>query len=182
MMTGLLTTSRWIDRLNGVVGKVVSWLTLLMIVLGAWNAIARYLGRFTETSLASNAYLEAQWYLFSVVFLLGAAWTLREDAHVRVDVLYGRLGPRGKAWIDLIGTFLFLLPFCVFAIWASWDAVANSWTIGELSPDPGGLPRWPLKALIPVCFVLLIAQGFSEAIKRIATLVGHDVSASKETT
>ncbi len=160
-----------IDRLNGLIGVAVAWLSLAMVLIGAFNAVARYLGRFAgASSLASNAWIETQWYLFSVLFLLGAAYTLREDAHVRVDVLYGRLGPRGKAWIDLVGTFVFLLPFCAFGIWSSWDAVANSIAIGEMSPDPGGLPRWPLKALIPVSFGLLALQGLAEAARRVVLI------------
>jgi TRAP-type mannitol/chloroaromatic compound transport system permease small subunit len=89
-----------------------------------------------------------------------------------VDVLYGRLGTRGRAGIDLAGTLLFLLPFCVLMLWATWPAVAASWAVREVSPDPGGLPRWPIKALVPVAFVLLFAQGVSQAIKAVAALRG----------
>jgi TRAP-type mannitol/chloroaromatic compound transport system permease small subunit len=169
----LLRLSRRIDRLNDAVGSGVSWLALVMVLLGAFNAVARYLGRFVGTDLSSNAYLEGQWYLFSLLFLLGAAWTLRQDRHVRVDVLYGRLSPRARTWIDLVGSLLFLLPFCAFALWVSWPSVRNSIATWEVSPDPGGLPRWPLKAVVLVAFGLLALQGVSEAIKRLAVLRGR---------
>ena len=161
-----------LDRLSAALGQLVSWLCILMILLGAYNAVARYLGRFVELSLSSNAYIELQWYLFSAVFLLGAADALRADAHVRVDVLYGRFSPRTQALIDLAGTLLFLLPFCGFAIYVSWPAVHNSFAILEQSPDPGGLPRYPIKALIPLSFALVILQGLSQLAKRLAELVG----------
>ncbi len=163
--------SRGIDALNLGIGRVVAWLSLIMVLIGAWNAVARYGGRFIGTDLSSNAYLELQWYLFSVLFLLAAAATLQADKHVRVDVLYGRLSPKAKAWIDLVGGLLFLLPFCVFALYVSWPMVTESFRVREVSPDPGGLSRWPIKAAIPICFVLLIAQGVSEVIKRLAVLV-----------
>jgi TRAP-type mannitol/chloroaromatic compound transport system permease small subunit len=163
-----------IDRLNERIGAVVSWLVLLMVLVGAYNAVARYLGRSLGVSLSSNAYIELQWYAFSLVFLLGAAYTLRHGGHVRVDVLYGRLSPRGKAWTDLVGTVVFLLPFCAFAIWISWPSIRNSWAVLEGSPDPGGLPRYPLKSMIPVAFVLLAAQGVAGMIRSVATLRGYD--------
>jgi TRAP-type mannitol/chloroaromatic compound transport system permease small subunit len=169
---GWLRLSAALDRLSAGVGRAVSWLALLMVAIGAFNAVARYLGRFASISLSSNAYIELQWYLFSALFLLGAANTLRQDAHVRVDVLYGRLGPRARAGIDLAGTLLFLLPFCVFVILMSWPAVESSWAIREQSPDPGGLPRYPIKALIPAAFGLLIVQGVSEGIKHLGRLLG----------
>ena len=168
----LLRISGLIDRAMGALGRAVSWLTLGMVLLGAGNAVLRYLGRFVGENLTSNAVVEAQWYLFALVFLLGAAPTLLRDRHVRVDVLYGRLKPRGRAVIDLAGALLFLLPFCAFAIWVSSPSVRSSVQVWEGSPDPGGLPRWPIKISILVCFGLLIAQGVSEVIKRIAGLLG----------
>jgi TRAP-type mannitol/chloroaromatic compound transport system permease small subunit len=169
----LIRASRLIDRLSDAIGRGVSWLALVMVLLGAFNAIARWLGRFVGRDLSSNAYLEGQWYLFSLLFLLGAAWVLREDRHVRVDVLYGRLSDRGKAWIDLAGGFVFLLPFCIFALVVSYPSVANSFAIREVSADPGGLWRWPLKMMLLVSFGLLALQGVSEIIKRAAFLMGR---------
>lgn len=168
----LLSWSRRIDRLTSAVGRSASWLVLAMVLLGAFNSVGRYLGRFLGANLSSNAYIELQWYMFSLIFLLAAAHALKEGSHVRVDVLSSRLGPRGRAWIDLVGTLLFLLPFCLFALWVCWPSVASSWRVWEGSPDPGGLPRYPIKTMILVCFGLLFLQGTSEAVKRVAMLRG----------
>jgi TRAP-type mannitol/chloroaromatic compound transport system permease small subunit len=167
----LLRISDGIDRVNGLLGRLVAWLAVLMILIGAGNAILRYLSRFVGANLTSNAFIEAQWYLFSGIFLLGAGWALERDAHVRVDVIYGQFGSQARAAIDLAGHLLLLIPFCAFAIWVCWPAVAESWRIGEQSIDPGGLPRYPVKALIIVGFYLLLFQGIAEAIKRTAELL-----------
>lgn len=161
-----------IDALGEFIGRAVAWLAVVMVLLGSYNAVIRYVGKLAGKSLASNTLLEAQWYLFAVLFLGGAAWTLKEDAHVRVDVIYGRLGPRGKAWIDLVGTLAFLLPFCVFGVWVSLSPVIESWQTWEASPDPGGLPRYPIKTLVPLAFILLGAQGVSMAIRNLLVLLG----------
>jgi len=179
-MQRLLRLSSTIDRFSDAVGKAVSWLTLAMVVIGSLNAVFRYLGRFTGFDLSSNAYLESQWYLFSIVFLLAVSYTLRQDRHVRVDVLYGRLSEKGKAWLNLAGGVLFLIPFCALMIWVSWPWVMNSWDVFEGSPDPGGLPRYPLKTIIPITFVLLSLQGVSEIVKAIATIRGEPVSGRSE--
>tara|TARA_B100000530_G_scaffold280454_1_gene194002 strand:- start:538 stop:1053 length:516 start_codon:yes stop_codon:yes gene_type:complete len=159
-----------IDGFTNRVGSWVSWMTLLMVVVGAFNAVARYLGKWVGVHLSSNAYIEAQWYLFSLIFLLGAAHTLQRDQHVRVDVLYSRLSTAGKAWLDLIGTALFLVPFSIFGLIVSWPAVRNSWAVWEVSPDPGGLARYPIKTMMLVCFALLLLQALSELLKRIRTI------------
>jgi TRAP-type mannitol/chloroaromatic compound transport system permease small subunit len=161
-----------IDRLNERLGRAVVWLTLVMVLVGSFNAIARYLGPRVGLQLSSNAYIELQWYLFSLVFLLAGAYTLKHDRHVRVDVFYARLSARRQAWIDLAGTLLFLIPFSAVGLWVSWPAVRASWTILEGSPDPGGLPRYPIKAVILIAFVLLIVQGLAELIRRVAFLRG----------
>ena len=161
-----------IDRFSDRVGKFVYWLTLVMVLLGAYNALARYFDRYTGLSLSSNLYFELQWYLYSIVFLLGAAYTLKSDSHVRVDVFYGRLSERGKAWINVIGTLAFLIPFCILMLIVSWPAVQNSWAVLEMSPDPGGLPRYPIKSIIPLAFVFLILQGVSMLIRQIDIIRG----------
>jgi len=166
-LKSLLHVSAFIDRLNGAIGRGVSWLVLVMVLVGAFNAVARYGGRFIGVNLSSNGWLELQWYLFSLVFLLAAADTLRRDGHVRVDVLLGKLSKRNQAWIDIAGTVLFLLPFCDFGLWASWPTVHASWHVWEMSPDPGGLPRYPIKSAVLVAFVLLGLQGISELVKRV---------------
>jgi len=171
-MALLLRIAQRIDGLSRRLGRAVAWLTLVMVLVGAYNALARYLERDLGLQLSSNAYVELQWYLFSLVFLLGAPYTLRCDRHVRVDVIYGGHPPLAKAWIDLVGGLLLLLPFCAFAIWASTDFVLDSWSQREVSPDPGGLPRYPLKTVVPIAFFLLGLQGISEIIKRLAIIRG----------
>ena len=126
-----------------------------MTFLGAFNAIFRYLGRFLGQNLTSNAFLEGQWYLFSAVFLLGAGHVLQNERHVRVDVLYERLSKKHQIYIDTIGNLFFLVPFCIFGVWSSWDFALESFSLLEMSPDAGGLPRYPVKALIPFSFLLL---------------------------
>lgn len=148
-----------IARLNVAVGHVVRWGLVVMVVLGSANAILRYASRELGTNLSSNGLVEAQWYLFAAVFLLAAPYTLYNNRHVRVDVLYGRLSARNQALVDLAGTVLFLMPFSVFAVVSAWPAVEQSFMIGEMSPDPGGLPRGPVKALVPLAFSLLALQG-----------------------
>ena len=162
--------SRVVDGATSRLGRFISWLTLCMVLIGAYNAIARYLGRFVQANLSSNLYLELQWYLFSLIFLLGAAHALREDAHVRVDVIYGRLRRKAKARVNVIGSALMLIPFCVFVLWVSWPSIRNSWAVREGSPDPSGLPRYPIKAVIIVAFVLLVLQGISQLLKDVAAL------------
>lgn len=162
--------TRIVDRVTSGLGRFISWMALLMVLIGAYNAIARYLGRFIGVNLSSNLYLELQWYLFSLIFLLGAGFALKNDAHVRVDVLYGRLKARGKATINVVGSVLMLVPFCIFVLWVSWPSIRNSWAVREASPDPGGLPRYPLKAVIIVAFVLLLAQGIVELLKDVRVL------------
>lgn len=169
----MLRIASAIDRLNDAIGALIRWLLALMVLIGAFNAIARYLGRGTTLNLSSNAYIELQWYLFSLVFLLGAGYVLRHDAHVRVDLLYARLGPRARAAIDLLGTLLFLIPFSLLMIVTSYPAVRASWRVREMSPDPGGLPRYPIKAAILVGFALLILQGVAVLIRTVHTLRGH---------
>ena len=165
-----------IDRFSRWTGRIVYWLTLAMVLVGAYNAVVRYLDRWTGLGLSSNTYIELQWYLFSLVFLLGAAYTLEQNAHVRVDVLYSRLSRRGRAWINVLGTVLFLIPFCLVMLWTSWPMLLDTWgvTTGrlEVSPDPGGLPRYPIKTMIPLAFVLLLVQGTSLLIRQGAVLRG----------
>lgn len=164
---------RAVDALSEWTGRAVVWLVGVMVLVGAGNAVLRYVGRWTGAHFSSNAWVELQWYLFSVVFLMGASYALRHDAHVRVDVFYGRLSPRGRAWIDLGGTVLFLVPFSVFMLVASWPSVAASWRVREGSPDPGGLARWPIKAVVLLAFALLLLQGIAEAVKRVRVLRGE---------
>ncbi len=165
-MAALVRLARRFDRLSASFGRALAWLALAMVLIGAFNALARYGGKALGVNLASNGLLEAQWYLFALLFLLGAAPTLAADRHVRVDVFYGRLSERRKALVDLLGCLVLLLPFCVFALVVSLPSVQASWAVWEVSPDPGGLPRWPIKTAVPLAFVLLVLQGVSFAIQR----------------
>ena len=163
-----------IERLNGGIGRGVRWLTLAMVSIGAFNALARWAGRYLGVHLSSNTLIELQWYLFSLVFLLGAADALRRNDHVRVDVLYGRMDRRARGWVDLLGSALLLIPFCLLGIWSSWPFVRNSWAVLEQSPDPGGLWRYPLKAVVPIAFALLLLQGLTELRRNFRRVRGLD--------
>lgn len=165
--------SRIIDAFTERIGRYTSWLVLVMVILGVWNVVGRYLGRISGNNLTSNAYIEAQWYIFDVIFFLGAAYTLKHNEHVRVDIFYSNWQRRRKAIADFLGTIFFLIPFSIIVIFVSWETIVASWQIGELSPDPGGLPRYPIKAMIIVGFVLLIIQGISQAIKNLAIIQGR---------
>ena len=145
------------------------------VLVSAGNAVARY-----ALNTSSNAWLEIQWYLFSAVFLLCAGYTLLKNAHVRIDVLSGRLTPRARAWIDIAGGVFFLLPMAIIVLYLSWPMFLQSYVTHEMSSDAGGLARWYVKALIPAGFALLVLQGFSEVVKRIAFLRG-ELEASEET-
>ena len=171
-MRQLLAIARWIDRLSDGAGWITLGLTLMMVAIGAYNAIARYLGRYIGVNLSSNRYLEVQWYLFSLIFLLGMAYVLKRNGHVRVDIFYGRLSAQGQAWINLVGSLLLLLPFCGVVIVYSFPAVVNSWQVLEGSSDPSGLPRYPIKTVILIAFGLLALQGIAEAIKQGAIVLG----------
>ena len=167
-MNALLTLARLIDALTERVGRLSIWLVLIATLISAGNALARYtLGE------SSNAWLEIQWYLFGAMFLLAAGYTLKHNGHVRIDILYNRFGPRGQAWIDLIGGLLFLLPMAGLLAWLAWPVFMDAWLTHEMSPDAGGLVRWPVKLLLPVGFALLALQGMAEVIKRIGVLSGH---------
>lgn len=167
-MEALLKFSSYVDRANEHIGRWSGWLTLLAIIICTVNAAVRY-----AFNLSSNAWLEMQWYLNSATFLLVAAYTLKINAHVRIDVIAGRLSPRAQAWIDILGGCLGLLPACLIIAWYSLPSLVNSYGIGEHSSDPGGLIRWPVRLLIPVAFSMLALQGLSEIIKRVAFLQGR---------
>jgi TRAP-type mannitol/chloroaromatic compound transport system permease small subunit len=149
-----------------------------MVLVGAFNALARYGDKYLPVRLSSNGWIELQWYFFSIVFLLAAPHALRLNSHVRVDVFYGRLGLRGKAWIDLLGGLAFLLPFCIFAVWLTFPSAMLSLGIRETSPDPGGLARWPIKLVVPIAFVLLTLQGFAEVVRR-ALFLARKITATE---
>lgn len=167
MIKALLAFSQLIDAINDRVGRAIGWLVLAAVLVSAGNAVMRY-----SFSLSSNAWLEIQWYLFSAIFLLGAGYTLKKNEHVRIDVIAGRFSKRGQARIDILGGLLFLMPMAVIIMYLSWPMFMQSYLGHEISGDAGGLIRWPVKLLIPVGFALLVLQGLSEIIKRIAYLRG----------
>jgi TRAP-type mannitol/chloroaromatic compound transport system permease small subunit len=177
----LRTLASWVDALNDRIGVAIRWLVLVMVLTGAASSVVRYFSRGLGLTLNLTPVTEAQWYLFSAVFLLGAAYALRHGVHVRVDVLYERLGARTQAWIDLVGTVVFLIPFTVLMLWVSFPAVRGSWQIRETSPDPGGLPRYPIKALILVSFALLLLQALSQVVKHADAIRGVDDTSSTDT-
>ena len=166
-MPALLGLSRAIDAANGLIGRFAEWLVLLVVLIGAATATLRYVFNY-----GSNAFFEAQWYLFGAIVLLGGAYTLKLNEHVRVDLFYGYLSRRGRLWVDTIGLVFFLLPAMLYLAWLSWPMVERAWRIGEASSNFGGLIRWPIYLMLPVGFAMLALQGVSELIKRIAGLAG----------
>jgi len=167
MMKPLLTLSRAIDWLNEQIGRTLMWLILAAVLVSASNATSRYL-----LDIASNAWLELQWYLFSAVFLLCAGYTLRHNEHIRIDVVNSHLSTRTQMWIDVFGLVFFLFPMAAIIMWLSWPIFVNAYVSGEVSTNAGGLIRWPARLMVPVGFFLLLLQGVSELIKRIAFLRG----------
>ncbi len=166
-MKQLLALSRVIDFANEHIGRLVYWCVLIMVLVSAANATSRY-----ALNLASNAWLELQWYLFAGVFLLCSGYTLLHNEHIRIDIIAARLSRRAQTWIDIFGTVFFLLPIATYMMWSSWPIFMNAWTSGEVSGSAGGLIRWPVRLLVPAGFFLLTLQGVSELIKRIAYLRG----------
>jgi len=170
-----------IDQVNRLVGISLAWLALLMTLVGVYNAVTRKLGHVLGVELSSNLYLEMQWYFFGIILLLGGSYALRERVHVRVDVIYAKLSLRNQVWVDTIGHVIFLIPLCVLIIWVSAPWVWQSISILEASPDPDGLPRYIIKAMIPLGFFLLLLQGLSELSFDVAFLRGLISEKDRET-
>jgi TRAP-type mannitol/chloroaromatic compound transport system permease small subunit len=168
VFTRLLGFSRAVDRLNQVIGRAVCWLVLAAVLVSAGNAISRY--AFKQSS---NAWLELQWYLIAAVFLLCAGYTLLKQQHVRIDVLYSRFSRRTQLKIDIFGTLFFLMPISLLLVYLSWPVFVEAFRSGEVSGNTGGLPLWWARLLVPIGFSLLVLQGVSELIKRIAILRGE---------
>ena len=183
-MKSLLALSRAIDALNEKVGHAVYWLVLVAVLISAVNAVVRKV-----FNVSSNSFLEMQWYLFSAIFLFCAGYTLLKNQHVRIDVIAGRLSPRAQAWIDIVGTVFFLFPMAIMIMILSWPVFVMAYERNEVSTNAGGLVIWPARLLVPIGFFLLVIQGVSELIKRIAFLKGliadpsqkqHEKSAEEE--
>lgn len=167
-MSALLGFARAIDALNERVGKAATWLVLIVVVISAGNAVVRY-----AIDWSNNGLLEIQWYLFSAIFLLAAGYVLKRNEHIRIDIIVGRLSARTQNWIDIFGFLFFFLPFVLLALYLSWPVFTLAWHSGEMSANPGGLVRWPVRLLMPVGFFLLLLQGVAELIKRFAFLSGQ---------
>lgn len=177
-MTFAKIVARSIDGFVESVGRAVSWLTTVLVLVVVYDVFTRYFLKTTAVAIQ-----ELEWHLFSLIFLLAAAYTLKHDKHVRVDVLYTRFSKQQQAWINFLGNIFFLIPFAIMVIWASQNFVLNAWMIGETSPDPGGLPaRYILKAAIPLGFFLLLLQAISLTIKSVLAIKGIelDVTNGKE--
>lgn len=165
----LLFFSRLIDRFNAQLAVIANLLIIAICVVSAGNAAVRY-----AISYSSNAWLEIQWYGFAAAVMLGGAYTLNRNEHVRVDLIYGFVSDRTKLWIDLFGGIVFLMPFALLMTWMTWPWFVESWLSNESSSNAGGLIRWPMKLLLPVGFFLLALQGISQLIKTVAGLRGVD--------
>lgn len=166
-MTSLLALSHCIDKVTVTIGKNVSWVLLLAVVISCGNALSRYLW-----SLTSNGLLELQWYLYGTAFMFASAYTLQRNEHVRIDVLASRWSKATRDWVDLICHVLFLTPFCVLMVWLCWPWFIRSFNTGEYSSNVGGLIIWPAKGVVLIGFILLLAQAFSEIVKRLAVVMG----------
>ena len=167
-MQSLLALSRGIDAITEKLGRALCWLLLAAVVISTVNAITR-----KAFNLSSNTYLEAQWYLFAVTFMLGAGYVFLHDQHVRIDALSSKLQRRTQIKIDVVGIVLFLLPLCFFIVWTSLPSLITAIETKEVSASPGGLIRWPLYILVPLGFSLLAIQSLSELVKRVAFLTGQ---------
>jgi len=167
-MRPLLAVSTAIDQLNEKIGNICNLLVLLACLLSAGNAMIRY-----AFDYSSNGWLEAQWYMFAILVMFGASYTFKRNEHVRVEIFYLFLSERGQLWLDMIGTLFFLIPSCLLLAYLSWPFFMQSYSVGEMSGNAGGLVRWPIKFVIPAGFVMLALQGVSEVIKRIAALRGE---------
>jgi TRAP-type mannitol/chloroaromatic compound transport system permease small subunit len=167
-LNALLPLSGLIDRFNDRIGQLIRWFVLAAVLISAINAIVRKL-----FNVSSNAFLEVQWYLFASVFMIGAGYAFLRNVHVRIDFISSKLSKRTNAIIDSLGIVIFLIPLCLIMIRLSWPFFANAWTSGEMSQNAGGLIRWPAYLLIPVGFSILLMQGVSELIKRVAFLQGR---------
>ncbi|TXH66333.1 MAG: TRAP transporter small permease subunit [Thiothrix sp.] len=166
-MKGLLSLSSAIDTLNYRIGRAVMWLVLIMVLISAGNAIIRKL-----FNTSSNAYLEAQWYLFAAVFLLGASYTMLQQGHVKIDVIISRLSRPNQVKVEIFGIIFFLFPLVYFVIVEIFPILTQAYNTREMSENAGGLIRWPVYALVPIGFLLLGLQGISELIKRLGFLKG----------
>ena len=180
-MRALLKIAHGIDAISELLGKIATAIVLLTLAVGFYNVLVRYIGRFTGIQLSSNLWIETQWYLFTLIFFLMFPYILKHNVNVRVDFFYARWRPRRQALVDLLGTLLFLIPFCILGLYIGIPWILKSWgqlpdgSFGtwEVSPDPNCLPRAPIKSMLVVAFSLLLMQAIAQVIKYLAVLMGH---------
>jgi TRAP-type mannitol/chloroaromatic compound transport system permease small subunit len=162
--------ARKIDRFQDALGRALSWLMLAMVLTVFFDVVSRYL--FARTYVFTQ---ELEWYIFAVAYLMAGGYVMLWDEHVRVDIMYSRMSPRKRAWVDFILLFVFFFPSALLVIYTTWPFFRNAWTVYEGSPDPGGIPaRWALKGVIIVAFSIMVIQGVSEAIKRFYWAMGWE--------
>lgn len=186
-MRGMLKFVRGMDRVAEFLGRISIYLILVLVAIGFYNVVARYVGRFIGQNLSSTRLLELQWYIYSVLFFLIFAYNMKHDVNVRVDILYARWSAKRQAWVNLLGMLFFVVPLAIIGIWMTITPVLQSWgqlpngTFGpwEMSPDPDGLPRAPIKSFIIVAFALLLLQAFAQIIKYAAIITGHSEVATE---
>ena len=175
-MNSLIKVSQWVDTLNEYIGRGTAWVTALLVAVIFIDVVMRY--AFNTSFVFTQ---ELEWHLFAFIFLIGAGYTLLHDGHVRVDIIYQRLGFKGRAWVNLIGVLIFLIPGCIMVISTSWKFVVNSFSIMEGSPDPGGIPfRFVVKSFIPAGFLLLLLQGISLGIHSFLQIIGVETAKEEE--
>ena len=166
-MNAFLKLSQLIDSITEFVGRSIIWVVLVVTLISCGNAVMRY-----TINYSSNAFLEIQWYLFAVIFLFGAGYTLKKNEHVRIDLIAGKFSKRGQAMIDIFGIIFFLMPMAIAIMWMSWPIFLLALKTNEMSSNAGGLILWPARLMVPVGFFLLVMQGISELIKKVGFLQG----------
>jgi len=172
-MKGLLKFADAVDRITEWQGSLSALLVILVILIGFYNVVTRYIGQWIGITLSSNAYIELQWYLFSAIFFLGFAYVLKHHINVRVDFFYSKWNDKQRATLDFWGTVLFLIPFCLLGLYVTFTPVMRSWVTWEMSSDANGLPRAPVKSLVVIAFSFLLVQSLAQAIKYYALMRGY---------
>jgi TRAP-type mannitol/chloroaromatic compound transport system permease small subunit len=172
-MKALLKFADAVDRITEWQGSLSAFLVIVVILIGFYNVVTRYVGQWIGITLSSNAYIELQWYLFSAIFFLGFAYVLKHHINVRVDFFYSKWNDKQRAALDFWGTILFLIPFCLLGLYVTFTPVMRSWVTWEMSSDANGLPRAPVKSLIIIAFSFLLVQSVAQAIKYYALMRGY---------
>ena len=172
IMRAAFAYQRFADRFSEWMGAISKYMVTITVLVGFMNVLLRYTGERIGIQLTNNGLLEAQWYLYSLIFLFGFGYILKHGVNVRVDFWFANQSKRRKAWIDLVGHLIALIPFCIIGIWISIPQIQTSWRLNEQSPDPSGLPRAPIKTMILVGLVLLLIQALAQIVKLVATLRG----------